>query len=157
MKKFLLLLLLIVAMVVPAAAHSEGGKPDGKKLKELREYKLKYIAQEIDLTEQQRDKFIEIYDSKMNALKANFERQRSAEKKLKGDLSESECKKQMEIISDCKLNDVRIDKEYDAKFEKVLSAKQIYKMKEAEEKFRKKMMELHQKRKHERESKKSKR
>ncbi len=149
MKKFLLFLILVLGVSMTALAHPDGGKPDEKKLKELREYKIKYLAQEMELTDAQKPKFVELYNKLSEERLANFKKMRAAEKTLKGNLSDAEYKTQMSIINDCKVRDSQLIKDYDAKFEKFLSAKQIYKMKEAEEAFRKRMHEMHQKRKNE--------
>ncbi len=148
MKKILLLLIALVGIAGSALAHPDGKGPDEKKLKELREYKIKYLAQEMELTDEQKPKFVELYNKMSDERKANFDKLKAAERKLKGNPSEAEYKTQTDIISNCKLRDAQIVKEYDAKFEKFLSAKQLYKMKEAEETFRKRMREMHQKRKH---------
>lgn len=149
MKKYLLLLIFFLGVSAVAAAHPHGGKPDAGKLKELRDYKIKFLAQEIELSDDQKPKFVEVYNKLADERVANFEKMRAAEKKLKGNLSDAEYKTQMDIVSEAKVRDAQIVKDYDAKFEKFLSAKQMYKMKEAEEKFRKRMKELHQQRKRE--------
>lgn len=150
MKKFLLLFLILFGFTVVASAHPDGKRPDPKKLKELRDYKVKYIAQEIELKDDQKAKFVELYEKMSEEKRENFESMRAAEKKLKkSDASEAEYKALSEKITDCRIRDAQIDKEYDTKFAKFLTQKQIYKMKAAEEKFRKKMMDMHLKRKNE--------
>lgn len=148
MKKYLLLLLVFLGMAVSVQAQRRCGQPDAEKLKEINEYRLKYLAQEMELTDEQKPKFVELYNQMTAERKTNFDKLRAAEKKLKGNLSDAEYKAQVNVVSDCKVHDAQIVKDYDAKFEKFLSAKQIYKMKEAEEKFRKRLREMHQQRKH---------
>lgn len=148
MKKILLLLIMLVGIAGTAFAHPDGkGRPDPKKLKELRDYKIKYLAQEMELTDEQKPKFVELYEKMSDERMANFDKMRAAERKLRNDPSDAEYKAQNDIISNCKVRDAQIIKEYDAKFEKFLSAKQLYKMKEAEETFRKRMRDMHHKRK----------
>lgn len=150
MKKILLLFFLLAGFSGMAFAHPDGHpRPDEKKLKELREYKIKYLAQEMELRDDQKAKFIEVYDKMSDEKRKNFESMKAMERKLRKDASEEEYRELSNKISDCKLRDAQIEKEYDAKFAEFLTPKQIYKMKEAEEKFHKKMMEMHHKRRHE--------
>lgn len=150
MKKIFLLLFLLIAVAVGAYAHPDGRKgPDEKKLKELRDYKIKYLAQEMELKDDQKAKFVEVYEKMSEERRRNFESMRSMERKLKDNASEAEYKELSAKISDCKIKDAQIEKEYDAKFAEFLTQKQIYKMKEAEEKFHRKMMDMHHKRKQE--------
>ncbi|MDE6559198.1 MAG: hypothetical protein K2K29_04880, partial [Muribaculaceae bacterium] len=135
-------------------AHPDGRRgPDEKKLKELRDYKIKYLAQEMELKEDQKAKFVELYEKMSEEKRKNFESMRSMERRLKKDATEAEYKELSTKISDCRIRDAQIDKEYDARFAEFLSQKQIYKMKEAEEKFHKKMMDMHHKRREERRKK----
>lgn len=154
MKKILLLLLMLAGISSVCFAHPDKGEPDAKKLKEIREYKIKYLAQEIDLSDNQKAKFVETYNQMAEERKANFEKLRAAEKKLKQNLSDADSKVQMNIIADCKIKDAQIVKAYDLKFEKFLTPKQMIKMKEAEDKFNKRMREMHHQRKMERGKKK---
>ena len=107
---------------------------------------MKFLAQEMDLKEDQKEKFVELYQKMSEERMQNFRRMRQLEDSLKENASEEDYKKASEGIADLKLADARIEKEYDAKFAKFLSQKQIYKMKEAEEKFRRKMHDMRQKR-----------
>ena len=97
--KHVLLLILSVIMAFPLAAQKEGGKRSRAEMRrEFKEFKIKYIAQEIELGASQIQEFTELYS-------------------------------QM----------------YDEKFSRLLTAKQVYKMKDAEEGFRRKMHEMRHK------------
>ncbi len=48
-------------------------------------------------------------------------------------------------MTDAKAKDAEISKRYDEKFSRLLTAKQVYKMKDAEEGFRRKMHEMRHK------------
>lgn len=154
MKKVLLFLVALLCVGGMAFANPAEScappdcRPDPKKLKELLDYKIKFLAQEMELRDDQKQKFAALYEKMSEEKRANFESMRAAEMKLKENASEAEYKRLSDMISDCRMRDVQIDKEYDAKFATFLSQKQIYKMKEAEDMFRRKMMEMHQKRKH---------
>lgn len=147
MKKYLLLI--FAAFIIPFTALADGKQhrkaPDAKMIKEFKEYKIKFLAQEMELNNEQTDKFADLYSKMMEEKQRNFKTLRNLENQLKENSSEKEYKEVSEKISETRMLDVRIDKEYDARFEKFLTQKQIYKMKEAEEKFRRKMHEMHRK------------
>lgn len=145
MKKYILVITALLCSVFALSAQGRQ-KPDKEMFKEIQEYKMKYLAQEMELKEDQKEKFIELYQQMSDERHSNFQQMRRLEKSLKDDASEEEYKKATEGIADLKVKDAQIEKEYDAKFAKFLTQKQIYKMKEAEEKFRKKMHEMRQKR-----------
>lgn len=144
MKKLLLLLILVMGCSVVASAQKHD-KPDPKMFKEIQEYKVKYLAQEMDLKEDQTDKFVKLYQEMTEERHKNFSQMRRLEESLKDDSSEQQYKEATEKIAEIKLKDAQLEKAYDAKFAKFLSAKQIYKMKEAEENFRRKMHDMRQK------------
>ena len=149
MKKQLLLLILFISAAFSFQALAQPKRdpdPDPKMMKEITEYKMKFLAQEMDLKEDQKEKFVELYQKMSEERMQNFRRMRQLEDSLKENASEEDYKKASDGIADLKLADARIEKEYDAKFAKFLSQKQIYKMKEAEEKFRRKMHDMRQKR-----------
>lgn len=151
MKKIILLTLLLISVLaaLPAAAqqsHHPSGKPDPKMMKEINEYKMKFLAQEMELKDGQKEQFVELYQKFNDERMRNFRKMRQLEESLKNNPSEEDYRKASEGISNLKLADAQLEREYDAKFAKFLSQKQIYKMKEAEEQFRRKMHDMRQKR-----------
>ncbi len=77
-----------------------------------------------------------------------FRSTREIEKKLRdGKPSEQEYTEACRALTEAKEKDAEIEKKYDAIFSEFLSSKQIYKMKDAEEKFRNKMHEMRHKKK----------
>ncbi len=136
-----------------ATAQKRDCAPDPKMFKEIMEYKIKFLAQEMDLKEDQKEKFVEVYQQMSDLKNKNFERMRAIENSLKKDASEADYKKASDELAEIRLRDVNIDKEYDAKFAKFLSQKQIYKMKEAEDTFRRKMQDMRHKRRNEQKKK----
>ncbi|MCM1153110.1 MAG: hypothetical protein NC328_05605 [Muribaculum sp.] len=146
MRKFILLFLILLGSVtVGYAQKSNHGKNHGK---EVLEFKLKYLAQEMDLNEDQQPKFFEFYTRMNNEKFALFKELRQLERKIKdGKATEAEYEAYSKASANAKIKIAEIDKSYEAKFSQFLSAKQLYKLKEAEETFRKKMREMHHKRK----------
>ncbi len=151
MKKYLLLIVTLVLSLSPIYAQK---KHDDKKSreemhKELREFKMKYLAQEIDLQEKQQKQFFEIYDEYASELHGLMHSRRKMEKKIHDEknCSEEDYKAVCKAITDSKEKEAALEKKYDAQFAKVLSAKQIVKLKEAEAKFRERMREMRGRRK----------
>lgn len=115
--------------------------------REVQEFKLKFLAQEMELKEDQQKKFFELYNQ-MDAEKVKvFKETRALEKKLNAaaNASDAEYEAVSKAITEAKEKDAAIDKKYDEKFATFLTSKQIFKMKSAEEKFRAKMREMHHK------------
>ena len=149
-------ILLILMLSIFGSAISKGEviecpSPDGKSkeqiFKEIQEFKLKYLAQEMDLRDDQQQKFFDLYNEMSAKRFAAMREARRLEKKVKKnkDATEDDYKTVTEAINKAKAEDASIEKEYDAKFSVFLSQKQIFKMKSAEESFRKKMEEMRHK------------
>lgn len=137
----------MLTIMAPTLAQTKH-KNHGEMRKEVQEFKMKYLAQEMDLKSDQQKKFIEVY-SKMNEEKSKVVKEtRALEKKLAAnpDASDEEYEKVSKAITEAKEKDAEISKKYDKEFSSFLSSKQIFKMKSAEEQFRKKMHEMRHKR-----------
>ena len=143
MKKLLLLITLCLSAVA-IYAHGPKKPPTPEQCREFREFKLKFLAQEMELKEDQRERFIEIYD-KMEAEKRQvFSKVRQMEKKMRSDkdISDDEYDRFQAAMTEARERELAIDRKYDSEFLKILSRKQLFKMKEAEGKFREKMREM---------------
>lgn len=152
MKK--LLLFIILALTLGAfdgfAQKTRPGKVEREKMwREMQEFKMKFLAQEMDLKESQQKKFFELYEQMSEEKRKVFRETKALEKKLKNnpDATDEEYSRVSAAITEAKEKEARIDKEYDAKFSTFLTSRQIFKMKAAEEKFRDKMRDMHNKRK----------
>lgn len=112
--------------------------------REIQEFKKKYLAQEMELTEDQQRPFSDLYDEMCVKKKDLMKTVKEAERKVKKnkDATEEDYQAVTEAWNFVRTRDAEIVEEYDAKFSKFLSQKQIFKMKSAEEKFRKKMEEM---------------
>lgn len=153
--KILLPLILIICGIVSAnaAVSFDYPSPDGKSkeevFREIQEFKLKYLAQEMDLKDDQKKPFFDLYEEMSKKRMSAMNNARSIEKKVKKkkDASEADYQAVTEAWNKAREEDAAITREYDGKFSKFLSQKQIYKLKSAEDSFRKKMEEIHHKRK----------
>lgn len=141
---FTLLLLLGIA---GAAAQHRDGKTRQQMFKEIQEFKIRFIAQEIELQDDQKQRFTELYtemsDKRHECMRSAWRMERKL-KKMENP-TEADYQAATEAISKAKAEDAQIEKTYSEKFAQILTPKQMFKMKEAEEKFRQKMEEMRRK------------
>lgn len=143
MKKLLLLTFILLVAASGASAKKTGDKhclSDAKK-KELQEFKLKFLAEEMDLREDQIPRFNETYIQYENERRELIKKKRNIEKKISEDnnVSDAEYEKANKEILETKAKMADVEKKYDEKFSQFLTKKQIFLMKSAEEKFMQKM------------------
>lgn len=133
------LIILCTLLLLPFTFFAQKNeKQDKKELrKEFREFKTKFIANEIDLKDDQYKEFSEIYNQMEAEKRAIMASTKKLENRIKNDkgASDEDYAKVSEAVSQSKLKVAEIDKKYDEKFSKILSKKQIYQMKIAEDKF----------------------
>lgn len=116
-------------------------------MEELQQFKIDYLAKEMQLSEKEKAEFVPLYKE--------YEKQRretmgsvwryERELKKKKDASDADYKKLAELQQNAREKDNVIVKNFDSKLESFLSAKQIYTMHEAEMKFLEKMKEMRKK------------
>lgn len=150
MKKLLIIMLALVAGVGMVYAQDKNkGKSKAEMVREFKEFKMKFLAQEIDLKEDQQKQFFEVYGQMMQERRKIFEQTHKLERKVKKDknASEEDYAALSNAMTEAKARDAEIEKTYDAKFATFLTNKQIFKLKSAEEKFRKKVQEMRKKKK----------
>jgi len=143
MRKITLLMLMILAALTPALAQHIG-KSHKAMRREVHEFKLKFLAQEMELKEDQQKKFFDLYNQMTDEKLKVYKETKALEKKIadSANASDAEYDEVSKAITAAKEKDADIDKRYDEKFRQFLSSKQIFKMKAAEEKFRQKMHEM---------------
>lgn len=149
MKKIYLLLLLVVVAAVSVSAQKKDDKRNRQEMrKEFIEFKMKFLAQEIDLKEDQEKKFFELYTQMEDERFAVMSEMRRLEKKAKAaNASDADYEAMTKGVTTAKEKDALIEKKYDEKFSAFLTSKQMYKLKDAEEKFRQKMHEMRKQKK----------
>lgn len=148
MKKLSLILILLCAVMLPTFAQ-ERKMSRQEMRKELQEYKLKYLIQEMELRDETaQKKFCDIYNQMEDERVKVFKETRALKKRLNsGNASDEEYESVSRSLTDAKEKVANIEKRYDEKFATFLTSKQIFKMKTAEETFRQKMRELRHKKK----------
>ncbi|MCH5229405.1 MAG: hypothetical protein J1F12_05355 [Muribaculaceae bacterium] len=149
MKKIFLSILFIITLILPASAKGEDGTRREKMMREVMEFKMKYLAQEMQLSELQKKKFYELYEEMCESKKDCYQEAVVMDRKLKEEKnpSEEEYQQVRNAFNTANANWAATQKEYDEKFSEFLTQKQIYKMQEAESSFRGKFEEMKHKRK----------
>lgn len=140
---FALILILLGLSFTMAQEMPDKEKVDSR-MRELRDYKINYLSKEMELTEAQKKKFVEVYQEMWEARKKCFKEVNHIQKKLKKDknVPEEEYQKMTEARNKANADWSEIEKQYNEKFSAFLSQKQIYQMQEAETKFRAKIDEM---------------
>lgn len=117
--------------------------------RELEEFKIKFIAQEIELKEDQKKQFFEVYNRMNDERIKIFEQTRALERKVRKDANATDADYEAlsKAITEAKEKDAEIEKKYDAVFSTFLTSRQIFKIKSSEEKFRRKIHEMWHKKK----------
>lgn len=134
MKRKLLFLLFAVLFAVPSFAQK---KDKEEKKKEMLEFKIEFLAKEMELRDDQKKQFKEIYTQMESERRAIFKKIKQAEKSIKGNknATEADYDRASKEIAAARNQMTQIENKYEAKFASFLSKKQIFKMKEAETKF----------------------
>lgn len=144
-----LAVILVGSMAFGAFAQGKcpGRRPDPKMWKEIQEYKMKFLAQEMDLPKDKQQKFFDLYSEMSEKKRKLFDDVKCCEMALEKDenASDKDYEDAFRKLTAAKEKDAALEKEYDKKFSKILTSRQIYKMKQGEEKFRRKMARMHHK------------
>lgn len=112
-------------------------KSHDERVKEIMEFKMKYLAQEMELSESEKARFFSTYEAMSREKGELFEKMHKAKKRIrKGeDLTDKVYEQVTEELQQIKEQLDAVDECYDKKFTEFLTAKQIYNMHEAEQKF----------------------
>lgn len=157
-RNLLLTLLACVFSIFCANADNKNGKSKEQLFKEILEFKIDFLSKEMGLNEAQKQKFSDLYMQmtlKRHECMKNAKKLERRLKKLENP-TEADYQAATEAMNKAKAEDAAIEKAYSEKFSTFISQKQIFKMKEGEEKFRKKMEEMKRRKHQEKHDKKSK-
>lgn len=140
-------ILLFIALLVSFGASAQKRKNHSEMVKEFKEFKIKYLAQEMGLGSDRVKEFGELYSQMEDERHKVFSGVHKLEKSVKANdkATDEDYTRLSEAMTQAKAKDAEISRRYDDRFAKILTPKQMYKMKEAEEQFRKKMHEMRRK------------
>ncbi len=116
-------------------------------------YKAQFIASELKLAEEQKQKFVAAYEKMENESAKTAREARKMEKEVreKGDnATDLELEKAAEALTELKLKQARTEQVYFQQFKSILTPRQLFNLSSAERKFTRKIMESHRKSRHDR-------
>ncbi|MDE6237986.1 MAG: hypothetical protein K2M45_08980 [Muribaculaceae bacterium] len=143
MKKLYFLLSLLIFSIIPAIAQPKG-EPTPEQRKEFREFKMKYISQDMEMNAEAQKKFSEVYNRLSDERHALRKEMFAIHRKIK---EKTATEQDYATLNRLRAREEEIESKYDEEFGKFLTEKQIFKMKEAENTFVKKLHDMSQKRK----------
>ena len=159
MKRLSILLLIIslFAQLSTIDAQQKRSKEERQQwFKEMREYKHNFLIKELDLDKEQQEAFFPIYD----AMEDETFKLHHGTRKLQRDLSKKdadvtdiEYEKAAEALFELKYKEAQIELKYFEQFKNVLTKKQSFLLKKAENKYTRHLMRQHDKQKRNRSKK----
>ncbi len=144
-------LLLSAFLFICSSLFAQGkGEPSVQQreqwMKEMRTAKAEYIARELKLTDDQKAKFVPLYESMDEEVNRLGDETRSLEKTIrdKGDkATDLEYEKASEALFELKDREASVELKYMNEFKKVLSPRQMFEIKGAERSFTREVMRQH--------------
>ena len=115
---------------------------------EMLDYKHDFIAEQTEMTQAQRDKFMPLYEAMEKEVFAVHRTAREQAKKISSTtkVSDQDYANAARAMSQVKVKEGEIEGRYFDKFSKILSKKQMFQLKQAELKFSKQMLSRGKKR-----------
>lgn len=138
MKLRILLIAIVCLFSAGAFAQKHGSDKDKEQQrKEMAEFKMQYLAEEIDLKEDQKKQFNEVYTQMEQERRAIFKRIKKAEKSISDNkkATEADYEKANKEITEARNQMALVDKKYEEKLSTFLTKKQMYELKAAEQSF----------------------
>lgn len=142
--------LLVVGALLFAAPQASARKTDkadkshAEMMREVREFKIKYLIQECDIASDQQEEFIKTYynleDARVALAKETIEAKKALDKKATP--TDEDYLRVAEMIADFHVKEGTLEKNYYLLFKKFLSPKQLYLLKTSEHKFNDKLMKM---------------
>lgn len=142
MTRTLLILLTLLISVVPAMADNK--EPSADKLKELREFKIKYLIQEMELPTDKQAEFTKLYTQYESERISLFKElhQRAKSVKNNANATDTDYSLAAEAIATARTREGELEAKYFQKFKAMLTPKQLYQLKRSEQKFERKLGEM---------------
>ncbi|UPL47600.1 hypothetical protein [Hymenobacter sublimis] len=134
MKYFLRSVLVVLVLAVASAtAFAQAGRPD--RLSQLENAKIAYITDKIALTQDQAQKFWPVYNDFSDKRRELNRRLRQLRITAPDALTDQQIKDNLTQAMDLREQEVKLEKDYFTKFQKLLSIRQVGKLYMAERDF----------------------
>ncbi|MCM1520691.1 MAG: hypothetical protein NC098_07895 [Lachnoclostridium sp.] len=150
MRRLLLLLSLTLTIILAGNDCLAKDRPTSRERKtwnqEMQSVKTDYIARKLNLTDKQREEFIPLYMAMDNELRKINDETRAMQEEIKKkgkSCTDLEYEKAAEAAVELKGRENEIEKSYFNKFKAILSAQQLFELRDAEQDFTKELMKQH--------------
>lgn len=144
--KQLLLLFTLLAAALGCAAQGVVPPERAAWMKEMQQYKNDYLAKQLNLTADQRERFMPLYNAMDDQIRALMDETRAMEKQVEDNgakATELEYEKAAEALYESKGRENEIEMRYFKQFRQILSSKQLFKLRSAEREFTRQLMKHH--------------
>lgn len=143
----------LLFILVSASAYSQSAKQPSKQdktawLKEMQQVKNEFISNSLNLNHDQKAKFIPLYNKMEKEVYKTMDEPYKMARQLKdkGDAAtDAEYQQVADALFQCKSKEAAIEMKYYKEFKKILTPRQLVKLKKAERDFTKKLMTEHRK------------
>lgn len=148
MKKIFLTMLLLMTALLPVMAQNKTGKDRAAMRREIQQYRIEFLSQEMGLDAAQKKQFEEVYNNLSEERWNLFRSVKAQKRKVRNssNASDEDYKAAVDAMNSAREKGAAIEKKYDGQFSKFLSPKQIFKMKEADENFNRRLRKMHRER-----------
>lgn len=152
MKRFLTALSLILILAAPAISAHGHCQPDDHDpakrqqwFEDMRRNKHEFLIRELDLTQAQQEPFFQVYDAMEDELIRIGEETRKAEKEVRDNENPTDADYDRAIneLFELKGREYLVEKGAKEKLAKILTKRQLFKLKGAERKFFRALMKNH--------------
>lgn len=149
-KTYFLFTLVLLFFALPAVSYAQDSDVQTRKkwFQEVRNYKYDFFTKEMELTKEQQNAFFPEYEAMEKAIFMVNKEAREMESKItnsKDAVSDTEYEAAALALTKIKQKEGEIEMEYFTKFEKILSKKQLFLLKRAENKFTQSILNYHKK------------
>ncbi len=135
---------LLMCCTAVATAKDAAGKSRSNRsqwTQEMLDYKHDFIAEQTEMTQAQREKFMPLYEAMEKEVFAAHRTAREQAKKVSSSkATEQDYATAARAMSQVKVKEGEIEGRYFEKFSKILSKKQMFQLKQAEMKFSRQML-----------------
>ncbi len=152
MKKVAILFtFLIAALMLPAVMQAQRnfGRDRESWMKEIQQYKNDFIAKKLELTDEQRAKFLPLYNSMDEEIRKVQEESEQLSRQTMGKedkATDLEYEKAAEAMYELKGRENAIEMKYFEEYKTILTPQQLFKLKDAEKDFTRELMKQHRRR-----------
>lgn len=158
-KKLIYVLIALILLPIAMSAQKPTERERRTWMKEMQQYKNDYIARKLELNDEQKAKFLPMYNSMESEVRKICDQTLRMEREVrkKGEnATDLEWEKAAEAQYELKSKEAQIELKYFKEFKTVLNSKQLLKLKKAERDFSRELMKKHHEKQNKNKTKKQK-